>query len=62
MAASLAGRRGIVKITPDRQASLAVAGHGLIGLAFTRSRSAVLATTNSVHHLAWDVAGLPLLD
>ena len=62
VAASLAGRRGIVKITPDRQASLAVAGHGLIGMAFTRSRSAILATTNAVHHLAWDVAGRPLLD
>ena len=62
VAASLAGRRGIVKITPERQASLAVAGHGLTGLAFTRSRSAILATTNAVHHLAWDVAGRPLLD
>jgi sugar lactone lactonase YvrE len=62
VAASLAGRRGIVKLTPDRQASLAVSGHGLVGLAFTRSRSAILATTNAVHHLAWDVAGWPLLD
>ena len=62
VAASLAGRRGIGKITPDRQASLAVAGHGLTGLAFTRSRSAILATTNAVHHLAWDVAGRSLLD
>ncbi|HEV2022479.1 MAG TPA: gluconolaconase [Terriglobales bacterium] len=62
VAASLAGRRGIVKITPDRQGSLAVAGHGLIGLAFTRSHSAILATINAVHHLAWDVAGRPLLD
>ncbi|MDP9263544.1 MAG: gluconolaconase, partial [Acidobacteriota bacterium] len=62
VAASLGGHRGIVKITPDRQASLAVAGHGLTGLAFTRSRSAILATINAVHHLAWDVAGRPLLD
>jgi sugar lactone lactonase YvrE len=62
VAASLGGHRGIVKITPDRQAALAVAGHGLTGLAFTRSRSAILATTNALHHLAWDVAGRPLLD
>ena len=34
VAASLHGRRGIVKITPDRQASLAVSGQNLVGLAF----------------------------
>src|SRR5579863_818985 len=32
VAASLNGRRGIVKITPDRKASLAVSGHNLVGL------------------------------
>ena len=34
VAASLSGKRGIVKITPDGKASLEVAGHGLVGLAF----------------------------
>ena len=34
VAASLHGRRGIVKITPDRKASLAVSGQNLVGLAF----------------------------
>ncbi|PYX86558.1 MAG: gluconolaconase [Acidobacteria bacterium] len=61
VAASHAGKRGIVKITPDAKASLAVAGHSLVGLAFAPGRSAVLATTNAVHRLAWDVQGLPLL-
>ena len=61
-AASLAGKRGIVKITPDGKASLAVSGSGLVGLAFAPGRSAVLVTTNAVHHLAWDVQGLSLLD
>jgi len=60
-AASLGGKRGIVRITPDGNASLAVAGPGLIGLAFAAGRSAILASNNAVHHLAWDVAGLPLL-
>lgn len=60
-AASLAGKRGIVKITPDGAASLAVAGHNLVGLAFAPGRSAVLATTNAVHRLAWDIQGFPLL-
>ena len=60
VAASLSGKRGIVKIMPDGTASLAVAGSGLVGLAFAPGRSAILATTNAVHHLAWDVQGLPL--
>jgi sugar lactone lactonase YvrE len=61
VAASLAGKRGIVKITPDKKASLAVAGQGLVGLAFTRTGGAVLATTNSVFHLTWGVRALPLI-
>ena len=61
VAASLAGKRGIVKVTPDGKASLEVAGHGLVGLAFAPGRSVILATTNAVHHLAWDIQGLPLL-
>jgi sugar lactone lactonase YvrE len=61
VAASLGGKRGIVKITPDSQASLEVSGHGLVGLAFAPGRSAVLATTGAVHHLSWNIQGLPLL-
>ncbi|HXX02392.1 MAG TPA: IPT/TIG domain-containing protein [Candidatus Acidoferrales bacterium] len=61
VAASLAGKRGIVKLTPDAQASLEVAGQGLVGLAFAPGKSAVLATTNAVHHLSWNIQGLPLL-
>ena len=59
MAASLHGRRGIVKITPDRQASLAVSGQNLVGLAFAPGKSAVLATNSGVHRLAWGIAGPP---
>jgi hypothetical protein len=66
VAASLAGRRGIVKITPDGNAGLAVAGHGLVGLAFAPGRSVILATTGpnqsgAIHHLSWNIQGLPLL-
>jgi sugar lactone lactonase YvrE len=61
VAASLSGKRGIVKITPDKKASLAVAGQSLVGLAFTRTGGAVLATTNSVFHLTWGVRALPLI-
>ena len=61
VAASLAGKRGIVKLTPDGKANLEVAGQGLVGLAFAPGRSVILATTNAVHHLSWNIQGLPLL-
>ena len=61
LAASLGGKRGIVKITPDAQASLEVSGHNLVGLAFAPGRSAVLATTGSVHRLGWEIQGQSLI-
>jgi len=61
VAASLNGRRGIVKLTPDRQASLVVSGQNLVGLAFAPGGSAVLATTSGVHHLSWGIEGRSLL-
>jgi hypothetical protein len=61
VAASLSGKRGIVKITADGKARIEVAGQGLVGLAFAPGRSVILATTNAVHHLSWDIQGLPLL-
>jgi sugar lactone lactonase YvrE len=61
VAASLSGTRGIVKITPDAKASLAVSGLGLVGLAFAPGRSVILATASAVHHLSWDIPGLRLV-
>ena len=61
MAASLNGRRGIVKITQQRQATLAVSGHNLVGLAFAPGGAAVLATTSGVHHLSWEIEGRKLV-
>jgi len=61
VAASLSGKRGIVKITPDAKAALEVAGTGLVGLAFAPGRSVVLATTTAIHRLSWNIQGLPLL-
>lgn len=61
VAASLAGKRGIVKVTPNGEATLQVSGQGLVGLAFAPGGSVVLTTTDSAHHLSWDIQGLPLL-
>jgi sugar lactone lactonase YvrE len=61
VAASLRGKRGIVRITPDQQAKLMIAGQGLVGIAFAPGHAAVLATTNAIHHLSWDIQGFALL-
>src|SRR5450755_3828338 len=68
VAASLSGTRGIVKIAPNGLANLEVAGQGLVGLAFAPGRSVILATSGAaqqgggaVHHLAWNIQGLPLI-
>ncbi len=61
VAASIAGKRGIVRISKDKQARLVIAGHNLVGLAFTHTSGAVLVTTNSVFHLTWGVQGLALI-
>ncbi len=60
VAASLRGQRGIVKISPRLEASLEVSGQGLVGLAFAPGRSAILANSDTIHILGWDLAGLPL--
>lgn len=61
VAASLAGKRGIVKITPTGKASLEVSGQQLVGLAFAPGRSAVLATSGAVHRILWDIQGMSLI-
>jgi sugar lactone lactonase YvrE len=62
VAASMSGKRGIMRLTPNGEASLVVAGPALVGLAFAPGRSAILATNSSVHHISWDIQGKPLLD
>ena len=59
--ASLRGRRGVVKITPRHEVSLAVSGQNLVGLAFAPGKSVVLATNSELHHLDWGMAGRKLL-
>ncbi len=61
VAGSLAGRRGVVRLTPDGQAELVVSGYGIVGLAFTTHRSMIVATSNSLIELFLDIEGRPLL-
>ncbi len=57
VAASLRGQRGIVRVTPSREASLAVSGNNLVGLAFVEDGCAILASRDSLFHVALDIEG-----
>jgi hypothetical protein len=61
VAASLSGKRGIVKINPQGEANLELSGNGLVGLAFAPGKAAILATSGAVHHISWNIQGLPLI-
>jgi sugar lactone lactonase YvrE len=61
VAASLRGQRGIVRITPQREASLAVSGNNLVGLAFLEDGNAALATRDALYHIALDIEGRRLV-
>ena len=58
VAASLRGRRGIVRISPDgSEANLAVAGVNLIGLAFSSAGEMALVSIDSVYSVAAQIKG-----
>jgi sugar lactone lactonase YvrE len=62
VAASLRGRRGIVRISRDGgQAEVVVAGMNLVGLAFSANGEMVVATNDSVYSLPLGIQGT-LLD
>jgi sugar lactone lactonase YvrE len=60
-AASISGRKGVVRIYPDRRAELFLSGPGVVGLAFTPSRALVVATTNSLFRVDVGLKGHPLV-
>ena len=61
VAASIAGRKGVVRIDPDRRAELFLSGPGIVGLAFTPSRAMVLATTNAIYRVDVGIKRRPLI-
>ncbi len=60
VAASLGGRRGIIRINQDRRAEHFLSGPGIVGLAFSPSRAMILATHNALFRVDVDIAGLSL--
>jgi hypothetical protein len=61
VAASLYGQRGIIRITPHREAAIAVSGNNLVGLAFLEDGNAALATRDALYHVALDIEGRKLI-
>jgi sugar lactone lactonase YvrE len=58
LAASLRGRRGIVRISPDsRDAEVFVAGMNLVGLAFSPLGNMIVASNDSVYSLPVGIKG-----
>jgi hypothetical protein len=59
-AASLAGRRGVIRIDQNRQPELFLSGPNIVGLAFLPSRALAVATSNALYRVDVNIAGKPL--
>lgn len=55
VAASLGGRKGVVRITPDQQAELFLSGPSIVGVAISPSRSMIVATNSSIYRVDADL-------
>jgi len=60
VAASLGGRRGVVRFDADRKPELFLSGPGIVGIAFTPSRAILACTNNSLFRADVGIAGRPL--
>ncbi len=60
VAASMGGRKGVVRIDPDRNAELFLSGPNIVGLAFTPSRAMIVATNNALYRVDVGIQGRPL--
>lgn len=59
VAASLSGRRGVVRVNPQAEAEIVVSGSNVVGLALLPSHRAFVTTNNALFSMDWDVEGLP---
>jgi hypothetical protein len=56
-AASYMGRKGVVRITPEKSIEHFLSGPGIVGLAFSPSRALIVTTTNAIHRVDVGVRG-----
>lgn len=57
VAASIGGRKGVVKIEQNRSAELFLSGPNIVGLAFGPGKTAVVATNNAIYRIDAGVRG-----
>lgn len=60
VAASIAGRKGVVRIDAEKRADLFLSGPGIVGLAFMPSRAMAISTTNAIYRVDVGIKGLTL--
>jgi sugar lactone lactonase YvrE len=60
LAACLHGQRGVVRVTPQGEATLVLSGANIVGLAFSPLGTAILATNEAVYDVDLGVEGLNL--
>lgn len=61
VAASLGGKRGIVRLTPQAEPDLAISGSNIVGLALLPSHRAFIATNTALYTLDADIEGIALV-
>lgn len=57
VAASYQGRRGVVRITPEKEARLFLSGPGIVGLAFTPGKDMIVATSSALYRVNVSIEG-----
>ncbi len=60
VAASLGGRKGIVRLAPGHQPELFLSGPHVVGLVFTAARALIVATSNGLYRVHAGTQGKPL--
>ena len=60
VAASLGGRRGVVRFNNKPEPELFLSGPGIVGLAFSPSRAMLVTTNNALYRVDVGIAGRPL--
>jgi outer membrane protein assembly factor BamB len=60
VAASLGGKRGVVRLTPKAEPEVVISGSNIVGLALLPSHRAFIATNSALYTLDSDIEGLPL--
>jgi hypothetical protein len=60
VAASLGGRRGVVRFDQNDNPELFLSGPGIVGLAFAPSRAVMVSTNNALYRVDAGIAGRPM--